>query len=70
MKTIGRLAHYLAWTFACMQLFVLLSTCVTGFTEVRLGLVVIGQVAFFGFLSISTLADESRVPVRRHLRQG
>jgi hypothetical protein len=70
MKTIARIADYLAWTSAVVQLFVLLSTCVSGFTEMQLGLAVIGQVAFFGFLCISTLAGESRVPARNEVRQG
>ena len=70
MRTIGRTAHYLAWTFACMQIVVLLSSCVSGFSEVRLGLAVIGQVAFFVFLSISTLADETRTTVRQQVREG
>lgn len=70
MRTVSRIAHYVAWTFACLQIVVLLSTCVGGFSEVRLGLAVIGQVAFFGFLFISTLADENRVGVRQHVKQG
>jgi hypothetical protein len=53
-----------------MEILVLLSTCVSGFTELRLGLAVIGQVAFFGFLFISTLADESRIAVRQRVRHG
>jgi hypothetical protein len=70
MKTVATAAHYLAWTFACMEIFVLLSTCVSGFSELQLGLAVIGQVAFFGFLFVSTLADERRVAVRQQVRHG
>jgi hypothetical protein len=69
METVGRVAHYAAWTFAVMQILVLLSTCLTGFSEVQLGLAVIGQVAFFGFLFISTLAEGSRIPVRGQARE-
>jgi hypothetical protein len=70
MRTVARAAHYIAWTFACMEILVLLSTCVSGFSELKLGLAVIGQVAFFGFLYISTLADEPRIAVRQHVRHG
>jgi hypothetical protein len=70
MKTVAKAAHYVAWTFACLQMVVLLSACVVGFSELQLGLAVIGQVAFFGFLFISTLAEEPGAAVRQEVRRG
>jgi hypothetical protein len=70
MRTISRVAHFLAWTFGALQLAVLLSTCLTGFSEMRLGLTVISQVAFFAFLFISSLADQTPVTVRTRVRHG
>ena len=70
MKTISSVAQFLAWAFAALQLVVLLSTCLSGFSEIRLGLTVISQVAFFVFLFISTLADQSRIAVRAKVRHG
>lgn len=70
MKTVSRVAQFLAWTFAAVQLLVLLSTCASGFSEMQLGLTVLSQVAFFAFLLISTVADHSRVAVRARVRNG
>ena len=70
MKTVGKVAHFLAWTFAYLQIAVLLSTCLSGFSELKLGLVIVSQIAFFGFLFLSKLAEESPIAVRSGLGNG
>ena len=64
MRTIGKLAHYIAWTFAVLQIVVLLSACLSGFSAVQLGIAVFSQVAFFAFLFISTMAEAAQTAVR------
>lgn len=64
MRFIGKLTHYIAWTFAVLQIGVLLSACLSGFSAVQLGLAVFSQVGFFAFLFISTMAEAAQSTVR------
>lgn len=70
MKTVSRAALWLAWVCALVQIAALLSACAGGFSETRLGLTVVGLVAFFAFLYVSTIADQSRAAVRAEARDG
>ena len=70
MKTISKASHIIAWGFAFLQIAVLLIACVRGFSEVCLGLAVVGQVAFVFFLYISTITEQSSVAVRARVRHG
>ncbi len=69
MRTISKVSHIIAWLCAFLQLAVLLSACLRGFSEVSLGLAIVGQVAFVLFIYISTITDQS-VAVRARVRHG
>ena len=70
MKTISKASHVIAWIFAFLQIAVLLSACLRGFSELSLGLAIVGQVAFVFFLFISTITDQPPVAVRARVRHG
>jgi Na+-driven multidrug efflux pump len=67
---ISKASHLIAWFFAFAQIVVLLSACFRGLNEVSLGLAIVSLVAFFVFLFISSIIDQSRVPVRTRVPHG